>query len=153
MTFTGNPQNIIISNHLSDIMTGGTFFLMMVAPSIASMIVTSLYLNSRRIAIISHLQRETEWASANSSISISAHSIASSVIDSVDIVTIMGMVDTEEGEVRNESCGNSPDFIAPISEKNIFEFAEFPEIAFLGLLLLIALEFQGSFYHLLFCRV
>ena len=123
--------------------------MMMVVPSIVSMIVTSFYLNHRRIAIISHLQQETEGTSANSSMS-SDYSTESSFTSNA-VVTIMGIVDTEEDDETGNERSISPIFLASTSKENIFEFAEFPEIAFLGLFLLIALEFQGLLSLSIFC--
>lgn len=49
MTFTGNPQNILIAKSLSDLMSGGTFLGLMLLPSTVCWVITTGYLNVQRI--------------------------------------------------------------------------------------------------------
>ena len=58
ITFTGNPQNIIISNHLSKNMAGGMFFALLLAPAMISCIISSIYLNYNRLSTINSLKNE-----------------------------------------------------------------------------------------------
>jgi di/tricarboxylate transporter len=48
MTFTGNPQNIIIAGFLSELMSGGLFFLLMIPPAVVSWFITCYYINRIR---------------------------------------------------------------------------------------------------------
>jgi len=48
MTFTGNPQNIIIASYLDKLMSGGMFFALMIPPATISWFITCYYINSIR---------------------------------------------------------------------------------------------------------
>lgn len=52
MTFTGNPQNIIIAGYLEDLMNGGMFFLLMIPPAVVSWLITCYYINVIRLRTI-----------------------------------------------------------------------------------------------------
>jgi len=48
MTFTGNPQNIIIASYLDKLMSGGMFFALMIPPATLSWFITCYYINNIR---------------------------------------------------------------------------------------------------------
>jgi len=52
MTFTGNPQNIIIAEHLGHLMSGGMFFALMIPPAFLSWYITIGYLNRVRVMCV-----------------------------------------------------------------------------------------------------
>jgi di/tricarboxylate transporter len=52
MTFTGNPQNIIIAKSLVDLMSGGVFFFLMLLPSSLCWFVSTFYINYCRISAL-----------------------------------------------------------------------------------------------------
>lgn len=54
MTFTGNPQNIIIAGYLQELMNGGMFFAMMIPPALISWFIMCYYINFMRLRTIAN---------------------------------------------------------------------------------------------------
>lgn len=50
LTFSGNPQNLLVAQHLSELISGGVFFALMLLPVFASWVITLGYLQLCRMA-------------------------------------------------------------------------------------------------------
>lgn len=51
LTFSGNPQNLLVAQHLSKLLSGGVFFALMVLPVLVSWVITLGYLQLCREAL------------------------------------------------------------------------------------------------------
>lgn len=66
LTFSGNPQNLLVAQHLSKLLSGGVFFALMVVPVLVSWVITLGYLQlcreaQRRRVSVWRLVASTAW--------------------------------------------------------------------------------------------
>lgn len=71
LTFSGNPQNLLVAQHLSKLLSGGVFFALMVVPVLVSWVITLGYLQlcreaQRRRISVWRLVASTAWQSPHS---------------------------------------------------------------------------------------
>lgn len=70
LTFSGNPQNLLVAQHLSKLLSGGVFFALMVVPVLVSWVITMGYLQLCREA---QRRRISVWRLVASSARQSRH--------------------------------------------------------------------------------
>jgi len=148
MTFTGNPQNIIISNHLSGLMSGGLFFGLMLLPALIGWLTMTVYLNYRRLICIrrsiDQLPPSTDLGTANGvEMSPISETSAKKSVNSEQPAEALPEISTRE----QLNC-RTPDL-----NNDSSEFAEFPAVACAGFAALIALEFAGLDITAIFCSI
>lgn len=162
MTYTGNPQNIIVASYLSKYMNGGAFFALMVMPSLIGWCITAYTLNQyRKQAAAQVRQSLPSNALGEKPFSVNmheergeiAHSPFTNVVgeDKNDIelqVTVHVQENKDGSELDGAAINNTP--ISSIASprhhigKDGWDVITAPYIVLISIILIMALEFSGS---------
>eukprot|EP01031_Cornospumella_fuschlensis_P025924 gene25924-31307_t len=159
MTYTGNPQNIIVASYLSKYMNGGAFFALMVIPSLIGWVITAYTINQyRKVAAAKyrHSQRlnsmsaETSrgnMAGEGAELSQNPLSRVAGGKDSVDIelhaIQCSGDSELDEMVVNDKNKDTSTTLNHHVG-KDGWDVITAPYIVLISIILIMALEFSGS---------